>query len=395
MAKLMLLFAIFVLITGVFQFYMVKIHSTWSSYVFQRSKAIEQTANDKELLSSNLSLVTMEKRDIPLHALSNSEIQQFDKSFKGCSHFKMCNSSEFPNLSLKQHLAQVLKGCSEICDTGILGKPGKFFNYIKKHVDCNALWQNSAIDSSRPLGPPPDVPREFLNIYNYNGRVKLTKFSRGLLNQQYAGGKALSPVWKYAQIEKWADQCGRGELEGSYGRSATRSVFEGLLNMPHLKGGHVLVFGSEKPWIEACILRAGARYVTTIEYGTILSEHPRVLTLTPHDARHAYLNGSLPVFDAVVTYSSVEHSGLGRYGDQLNPWGDLQAVARAWCACKPGGAMLLGVMEANPDRIEWNAHRMYGPVMFPHLTANWAQVWRGGSGAQRTYVFQKELVEGP
>ena len=27
---------------------------------------------------------------------------------------------------------------------------------------------------------------------------------------------------------------------------------------------------------------------------------------------------------------------LYRYGDQLNPWGDLIAMARAWCLLKPG-----------------------------------------------------------
>ena len=35
-------------------------------------------------------------------------------------------------------------------------------------------------------------------------------------------------------------------------------------------------------------------------------------------------------FDAVVSFSSIEHSGLGRYGDALNPWGDLIASAQAW-----------------------------------------------------------------
>ena len=33
-------------------------------------------------------------------------------------------------------------------------------------------------------------------------------------------------------------------------------------------------------------------------------------------------------YDAMVTFSSLEHSGLGRYGDGLNPWGDLIAMAR-------------------------------------------------------------------
>jgi hypothetical protein len=112
----------------------------------------------------------------------------------------------------------------------------------------------------------------------------------------------------------------------------------------------VLVIGSENPWVEACVLSAGAKHVTTLEYGLIMSEHPQVSTLLPNNARMAYLNGSLVQFDAIVTFSSVEHSGLGRYGDQLNPWGDLQAMARGWCVCKAGGGLLLGVMMAQPDR---------------------------------------------
>jgi hypothetical protein len=32
-----------------------------------------------------------------------------------------------------------------------------------------------------------------------------------------------------------------------------------------------------------------------------------------------------------------------RYGDMLNPWGDLITMARAWCLVKPGGLGLVGV----------------------------------------------------
>jgi hypothetical protein len=32
-------------------------------------------------------------------------------------------------------------------------------------------------------------------------------------------------------------------------------------------------------------------------------------------------------FDGVVTYSSLEHGGLGRYGDELNPWADLVKIS--------------------------------------------------------------------
>jgi hypothetical protein len=72
--------------------------------------------------------------------------------------------------------------------------------------------------------------------------------------------------------------------------------------------------------------------------------------LNPKQFSEQYLSGSLPTFDAMVTFSSLEHSGLGRYGDGLNPWGDLITMAKVWCALKPGGRALVGV-PAGSDQI--------------------------------------------
>ena len=44
----------------------------------------------------------------------------------------------------------------------------------------------------------------------------------------------------------------------------------------------------------------------------------------------------MDMFDFAVSFSSIEHCGLGRYGDPLNPFGDFEAVAQVWCMCKPG-----------------------------------------------------------
>ena len=79
---------------------------------------------------------------------------------------------------------------------------------------------------------------------------------------------------------------------------------------------------------------------------------------------------------------------MGRYGDAFNPYGDRQAIARAWCATKEGGHLVIGV-PVGRDAIEYNAHRIYGPVMYPHLVANWEQVWQAPAGGQRVHVLQK------
>ena len=84
-----------------------------------------------------------------------------------------------------------------------------------------------------------------------------------------------------------------------------------------------------------------------------------------------YLANKLSNFDGVVSISSLQHSGLGRYGDALNPWGDLIATGRAWCVTKPNGFLLLGLPGGSEDNIRYNAHRMYGQYRWPLITTNW------------------------
>ena len=63
-----------------------------------------------------------------------------------------------------------------------------------------------------------------------------------------------------------------------------------------------------------------------------------------------------------------------RYGDNLNPWGDVIAMARGWCLLKPGGKALIGVPVSKREKIYFNGCRMYGPIQFAHLFANWNQI---------------------
>ena len=77
---------------------------------------------------------------------------------------------------------------------------------------------------------------------------------------------------------------------------------------------------------------------------------------------------------------------LGRYGDPLNPWADIIAVAQAWCASAKDAKLAIGVptmASRGADINAFNAHRIYGPVMYPFLTTNWRFAWptRGGAHA--------------
>ena len=62
----------------------------------------------------------------------------------------------------------------------------------------------------------------------------------------------------------------------------------------------------------------------------------------------------------------VEHIGLGRYGDPLDPDGDRKAIRELCRVLAPGGSLLFVVPVGTP-RIEFNAHRVYGPDEILHL----------------------------
>ncbi len=66
-------------------------------------------------------------------------------------------------------------------------------------------------------------------------------------------------------------------------------------------------------------------------------------------------NNSLPSMSCMHV---IEHIGLGRYGDQLDPNGDLKAIAELKRVLAKGGQLLFVVPIGKP-KIMFNAHRIY------------------------------------
>jgi len=71
-------------------------------------------------------------------------------------------------------------------------------------------------------------------------------------------------------------------------------------------------------------------------------------------------------FDFIVSFSSIEHSGLGRYGDPLDAWGDVKEVQKIRCLLKPGGILYLG-LPVGVDKLGINCHRIYGKWRLPFI----------------------------
>jgi len=63
--------------------------------------------------------------------------------------------------------------------------------------------------------------------------------------------------------------------------------------------------------------------------------------------------------ESISCMHTVEHVGLGRYGDPLNYDGDIKAINELKRVLKPGGTLLFVVPVGAKDVICFNAHRIY------------------------------------
>jgi len=315
------------------------------------------------------------------------------------SHFESLYNLFPPETTRKQldhRHKNILGFCGELCN---LSKPilqGEIIGTVTSKVDCKSIFESEEID--RPSTHSPldwvDIPIQLKGEYTHYGKVEIGEY---FFDDSMSGSGRSEYVFSKSAVQKYIDAFISGSPYDTYiHASEEMSKAADQLN---LKGKNILVIGTQSPWLEAIILTKSPKYVLTLEYGKFRSEYPGLEFIQPDQFRKRYISGKLPKFDFVFTFSSVEHSGLGRYGDALNPWGDILTVARAWCVSSPQAKMVIGVPTGSYDKLEWNAHRVYGPVLYPYLMTNWKFQWssRGtnpkkqlhNEGDQPVYIFEK------
>ena len=90
---------------------------------------------------------------------------------------------------------------------------------------------------------------------------------------------------------------------------------------------------------------------------------PADMHLSGLESAFADLN-QLPFEDnsqpSISCMHTIEHIGLGRYGDVIDPMGDIKAINELKRVVQPGGDVLF-VTPVGKPRIEYNAHRVYSP----------------------------------
>jgi SAM-dependent methyltransferase len=104
-------------------------------------------------------------------------------------------------------------------------------------------------------------------------------------------------------------------------------------------------------------IASGVPFCTVFEVRQAEANHPhvdvRVQDLT-------YAENVEPEFDLVTCLSTIEHIGLGRYGDPIDPWGDVKMARNLGKLLRPGGILLLS-FPSGPGCVVFNKHRIYTP----------------------------------
>ena len=93
-----------------------------------------------------------------------------------------------------------------------------------------------------------------------------------------------------------------------------------------------------------------------------LEYRPLEITLNNLETRHADIcKLSFPDnhIECLSCLSVLEHIGLGRYGDKLNPKGDLLAISELKRVLAFSGSLLLVVPIGYEPKLQFNAHRIY------------------------------------
>jgi hypothetical protein len=204
------------------------------------------------------------------------------------------------------------------------------------------------------------------------------------LADRHAGGTVVE--WTESYLEKYRLEVSSGRSGGSYTPAHVSQLRGALRSHKDVLNGQarVVVIGTDRPWIEVMLLDEGADDVLTFEYGAIVSSHPKIRAQPTKEIASDFLAGKFTPADAVVSYSSIEHSGLGRYGDPLDPDADATAMAQAWCFLRPGGLAFIGLPMSCKDRgeIEFNAHRIYGNSRLAKISAGFEFVGFDQEGCQ-------------
>lgn len=209
--------------------------------------------------------------------------------------------------------------------------------------------------------PPREIPEELLSAFTLQGKIPVKSFYFDKPKERETKEFTTGQIDHFIELAKQQKSHNYPETDPY--------IYEFLEEYPcsinYIKDKRVVVLGSCSCFYESLALAYGAKSVTTIEYNKRICKDKRIRTLMHYEydnwCKETALTGEDCLFDVAFAISSFEHDGLGRYGDSLDPFGDIRAMLKTHSMLREDGILLLAV-PIGIDCIFWNAHRMYGSI---------------------------------
>lgn len=256
-------------------------------------------------------------------------------------------------------------------------------------IPLSFLMFNVFVAFSKADRPPKDIPAHLVDRYTVNGTVTIEKFyvddtdagndTHFIFSEKSMNSylKGIRKTFLRVLMLFTRAKLDNVDVDPSYLPKSDWIYFAMHKYIENIRNGSVVVFGSSEPTYEAAALSLDANHVTTVEYNRLTYTHPNITTISKQSFNELYAcDGPYQnAFDVALSVSSFDHDGLGRYGDPLDPEGDLKAMSNAMGILKPGGIMLLTV-PIGPDLVVFNLLRRYGAVRLPLLLSGWEVVDR-------------------
>jgi len=238
-----------------------------------------------------------------------------------------------------------------------------FFDCAEEHRNIiyellQSLFDNKMLNDFGK-DPPSVIPDNLLLEYTLDGQVPV--------EISYCNGRLKPPYitkYKKEEIDNFIIDAQKRKVK--YYGDTDIYIYEAMDKfIKNVENKNVLVCGSSIPWYESICISYGFNECFVVDQNIILSNDKRIRALLPNMVNLLGFK-----FDYIISISSFEHYGLGRYGDNLEPNGDIFAMNQVSRLIKDDGFLFLSV-PIGEDKLVWNAHRIYGEKRFGKLIDGW------------------------
>jgi hypothetical protein len=235
--------------------------------------------------------------------------------------------------------------------------------------------------------PPLERPPEDLMLeFTQNGDMPITKW--WYINEAASSkSEDIGEVIPNSQINYWREKARRGEMLHYLDSNLRNLMYK---HSQYIEKQNVVIIGTQVVWIESIAVELQANKIYTLDYTHKKYESSQLEWVHVFDyLNEAIRQGLIENFDVSASFSSIEHSGLGRYGDPLDPNGDLEAMRQVHCMLKPDGILFLGLYTSGNENsyLEFNAHRVYGPKRMKLIFNGWEILDRSSRAQNGHEVF--------